>query len=195
MSLHPKELEKIGNDLDKILDDVDLEICGLIKDEENEGFYDRLSLEEEVDLATFSIGGNPAKRLYSLVLLQAVTDKATGLYFGYKDDCAIMHYTIDEVKYEMIPPPNHIMEVLGEEVGVFFGLIKEQEKKRGLIDKLIGIGPEIERIISPEALSTINPVVHAILKDQKVDLRWMRGDYDNETAYHIAIEYVNDKIE
>lgn len=105
---------------------------------------DSVDLEELKELAE----GNPAKKLRNLVLLQAIRDGASDIYFECFEHEAKMRYKIDGTLYEMIPPPKYIAEYIGNELERMARKLEEEQitkrqRKKGIqpkTTKLLGCG-------------------------------------------------------
>jgi len=79
----------------------------LATDEDLEEFEGR---GESIDLESLSQAAddNKVKRLVSLVLMQAIKDRASDIHFEPFEDEFKIRYRIDGVLYEMVPPPKHL---------------------------------------------------------------------------------------
>jgi len=77
---------------------------------EDSGLEELEDRGESIDLETLleAAEDNKVKRLLSLVLLQAIKDKASDIHFEPFEDEFKMRYRIDGVLYEMIPPPKYL---------------------------------------------------------------------------------------
>lgn len=84
-------------------------------------------------------------------------------------------------------------ESIGEETGLFFGLIEEREKKQGLIDKIMRRKPEIERILNPRNISNMNPAVSVRYEGKNIMFKLIRGEFSDSIGYHININYMSGK--
>ncbi|MHC4712822.1 MAG: GspE/PulE family protein [Planctomycetota bacterium] len=73
------------------------------------------SIEEMADAA-------PVRRLVSLVLLQAIKDRASDIHFEPFEDEFKIRYRIDGVLYEMVPPPKHLALAITSRIKVMSNL-------------------------------------------------------------------------
>ena len=85
---------------------------------EFEGRDESIDLNELRELAD----SNPVKRLLNLVLLQAISDKASDIHFEPFEDEFKMRYRIDGTLYEMVPPPRHIAVAISSRIKVMADL-------------------------------------------------------------------------
>ncbi|MDD5192650.1 MAG: ATPase, T2SS/T4P/T4SS family [Candidatus Nanoarchaeia archaeon] len=84
---------------------------------------------DSVDLDELKVlaEGDPIKKLLNSVLLQAIRDRASDIYFENFQYEMKMRYKIQGTIYEMVPPPRHIGEALGGELENIFGKLKEEK--------------------------------------------------------------------
>lgn len=135
------------------------------------------------------IENDPVKQMFHLILMQSVRDRASDIFLGVEKDKEItLRYKINEVTHDLIPPPYFLYEDLGERIGLTFGLIRERPIKQGLLDRLRGI-ERTERVLSPNAISNINPTAAYQFNGEEVRLKLVRGDFNDSIGYHIQISY------
>lgn len=70
-----------------------------------------------IDLVRLYKRGSSAQRLWALVLLRAVKDGATEVWYDPDQGDSPLGYEIDGVKYDMVPPPEALQELLLQTVG------------------------------------------------------------------------------
>ena len=75
---------------------------------------------ESIDLDTLkgAAEANPVKRLVTMVLLQAIKDRASDIHFEPFEDEFKMRYRIDGLLYEMLPPPKSIAPAIASRIKV-----------------------------------------------------------------------------
>ena len=68
------------------------------------------SASESIDLESLEEMANwaPVRRLLNLVLLTAITERASDIHFEPFEDEFKIRYRVDGVLYEMVPPPRHL---------------------------------------------------------------------------------------
>ncbi len=100
---------------------------------------------ESIDLAELKemIEANPVNNLLTLVLLQAIRDKASDIHFEPFEDEFKMRYRIDGVLYEMVPPPRHVAMAIASRIKVMANLdIAERRLPQdGRIELTLGKNP------------------------------------------------------
>ncbi len=69
-----------------------------------------VSASESIDLESLEEMANlaPVRRLLNLVLLTAITERASDIHFEPFEDEFKIRYRVDGVLYEMVPPPRHL---------------------------------------------------------------------------------------
>ena len=80
-------------------------------------FADRgesIDLDELVQMAE----SNPIKKLVNMVLMQAIREKASDIHFEPFENEYKMRYRIDNVLYELVPPPRHIAMAISSRIKV-----------------------------------------------------------------------------
>ncbi len=79
---------------------------------------------ESIDLDTIKemADSSPVKRLVSMVLLEAIRNRASDIHFEPFEDEFKMRYRIDGVLYEMVPPPRHIAYAISSRIKVMANL-------------------------------------------------------------------------
>ena len=65
---------------------------------------------------------NPVKKLFNMILLQAIKEKAADIHIEPFEDEFKMRYRIDGVLYEMVPPPKHIAMAITSRIKVMANL-------------------------------------------------------------------------
>ena len=137
-----KEQTKYMNEINATAAELAEASMELQKRLEKEAREDTIDLDELKELAE----GNPIKKLMNLVILQALTDNASDLYFEKFEHEVKMRYRINGTLYEMVPPPRSFAEQIGNELERMFGkleeevLTKRQKKKR--------INPKIKKLLN-----------------------------------------------
>ena len=68
------------------------------------------NVSESIDLESLQEMANiaPVRRLLNLVLLTAITERASDIHFEPFEDEFKIRYRVDGVLYEMVPPPRHL---------------------------------------------------------------------------------------
>jgi type IV pilus assembly protein PilB len=103
-------MEKIGDLINEIAGDNQFSVL------ENRG--------ESIDLDTIKemADSNPVKRLVSMVLLEAIRNRASDIHFEPFEDEYRMRYRIDGTLYEMLPPPKSIAMAIASRIKVMANL-------------------------------------------------------------------------
>ena len=65
---------------------------------------------------------NPIKKLVNMVLMQAIREKASDIHFEPFENEYKMRYRIDNVLYELVPPPRHIAMAISSRIKVMANL-------------------------------------------------------------------------
>ena len=105
-------------------------------------FADRgesIDLDELVQMAE----SNPIKKLLNMVLMQAIREKASDIHFEPFENEYKMRYRIDNVLYELVPPPRHIAMAISSRIKVMANLnIAERRMPQdGRIELTVGSKP------------------------------------------------------
>ena len=105
-------------------------------------FADRgesIDLDQLVQMAE----SNPIKKLLNMVLLQAIRERASDIHFEPFENEYKMRYRIDNVLYELVPPPRHIAMAISSRIKVMANLnIAERRMPQdGRIELTVGNKP------------------------------------------------------
>ena len=105
-------------------------------------FADRgesIDLDELIQMAE----SNPIKKLLNMVLMQAIREKASDIHFEPFENEYKMRYRIDNVLYELVPPPRHIAMAISSRIKVMANLnIAERRMPQdGRIELTVGNKP------------------------------------------------------
>ncbi len=128
---------------------------------------------ESIDLDSLleAAEDSKVKRLLSLVLMQAIKDKASDIHFEPFEDEFKMRYRIDGVLNEMIPPPRHLAMPIVSRIKVMSNLdiAERRVPQDGRIELLVGGSPVDLRVA---VLPTMNgeSVVMRVLDRSNIQL-------------------------
>jgi type IV pilus assembly protein PilB len=128
---------------------------------------------ESIDLETLreAADSNPVKRLVNLVLLEAIRNRASDIHFEPFETEFKMRYRIDNVLYEMLPPPKPIAVAIASRIKVMANLdIAERRVPQDGRIELIVNGAQVDLRVS--VLPTIfgESVVMRVLDRSNVSL-------------------------
>ena len=90
------------------------EISGLGELSEFADRGESIDLDQLVQMAE----SNPIKKLVNMVLMQAIREKASDIHFEPFENEYKMRYRIDNVLYELVPPPRHIAMAISSRIKV-----------------------------------------------------------------------------
>ena len=147
---------------------------------------------ESIDLDSLleAAEDSKVKRLLSLVLMQAIKDKASDIHFEPFEDEFKMRYRIDGVLYEMIPPPRHLAMPIVSRIKVMSNLdiAERRVPQDGRIELMVGGNPVDLRVA---VLPTMNgeSVVMRVLDRANVSL-----DLSRLGLRHDDLELINQLI-
>ena len=98
-----------------------------------------IDLDELIQMAE----SNPIKKLLNMVLMQAIREKASDIHFEPFENEYKMRYRIDNVLYELVPPPRHIAMAISSRIKVMANLnIAERRMPQdGRIELTVGNKP------------------------------------------------------
>jgi type IV pilus assembly protein PilB len=79
---------------------------------------------ESIDLETIKglADSNPVKRLVNMVLLEAIRNRASDIHFEPFENEFKMRYRIDNLLYEMVPPPKQVAVAIASRIKVMANL-------------------------------------------------------------------------
>ena len=97
----------------------------------------------DLDELTQMAESNPIKKLLNMVLMQAIREKASDIHFEPFENEYKMRYRIDNVLYELVPPPRHIAMAISSRIKVMANLnIAERRMPQdGRIELTVGNKP------------------------------------------------------
>jgi type IV pilus assembly protein PilB len=112
---------------------------------DNQTFEGMENRGESIDLDTIKemAESNPVKKLVSMVLLEAIRNRASDIHFEPFEDEFKMRYRIDGTLYEMLPPPKRIALAIASRIKVMANLdIAERRLPQdGRIELLVNGAP------------------------------------------------------
>jgi type IV pilus assembly protein PilB len=98
------------------------------------------SIDDVVNLVEIQ---DPVRKLVNMVMLLAIRDHASDIYFEPFEDEFKMRYRVDGTLYEMVPPPRHVAGAVADRIKVMANLdtAERRSPQYGRIDLNVGGNP------------------------------------------------------